>query len=294
MQLLFALTLAVVAISTAAVLFRLAPDVPPLTAAGDRLVLAGLVLLAVVGPRRVARVPRGRGLGAGLAYAVHFGAWVASLGLTSVAASVTAVTTSPILLAAWGLATRRDAPSARTLAALALAVVGVAWLATTSGAERPAHLLGLALGLLGAVAIAVYFLLARRGGPTLDALAFSCVATLSGGVALLVTAAALGEPLVPGSAADAWLVVGAAALPQLVGHTLMTWALRQATPTTVALATLGEPAGASFLAALVLHEPLSTAAALACLVTLVGVAIAASRPDGGASTSAEDPATLPP
>lgn len=269
-----ALGTAIVAISTAAVLFRLAPDVPPLTAAGDRLLLAGLLLCAWVGPRRVAALPRGPTLIAGAAYAAHFGAWVASLGLTSIATSVTAVTTSPILLAAWALATRQDAPSVRTLAALGLALVGVVGLALVSGDDRPSHGLGLALALFGAAPIALYFWIGRRLGPDLDALAFSGAATLVGGVLLLVAALIAGQPLLPGTWSESWLIVGAAAIPQLVGHTLLTWSLKHATPTTVALATLGEPAGASILAALVLAEPLTVAASLACLVTLAGVALA--------------------
>jgi len=276
-----ALGVAVVAISLAAVLFRLAPHVPPLTAAGDRLALAGLLLLPFVW-RRLATIPWRLGLGAGLAYAVHFGAWVASLHYTSIAASVTAVTTSPLLLATLGLVTRRDPPTRRVLVALGLGLTGVTLLALASPADVPGADpgLGLALALLGAAAIAAYLLLARRAAPVADPLAFSAVATLVGGTLLLVAALVAGDPLVPATLEDVALVVGAAALPQLVGHTLMTWSLRHTTPTTVALATLGEPAGASLLAALILPEPLTGVAALACACTLAGVALGLTRTRG--------------
>ncbi|MCC6620147.1 MAG: DMT family transporter [Deltaproteobacteria bacterium] len=269
-----ALGVAVIAISAAAVLFRLAPHVPPLTAAGDRLLLAGLVLLPFVW-RRLGTLRPGLVLGAGLAYAIHFGAWVASLHYTSIAASVTAVTTSPLLLAALGLATGRDPPTRRLLAALALGLAGVLVLALASPADVPGADpgLGLALAVLGAGAIAAYFLLARRAAPTADPFAFSAVATLVGGALLLGAALVVGDPLVPATLEDVLVVVGAAALPQLVGHTLMTWSLRHTTPTAVALATLGEPAGASLLGVVVLHEPLTLVVVLACLCTLAGVAL---------------------
>jgi len=281
-----ALTVAVVAISTAAVLFRMAPDVPPLTAAGDRLLLAGVLLALWVGPRRLAALPRGPTALAGVLYAAHFGAWVASLGMTSIATSVTAVTTSPILLALWGLVTRRDAPTRRTLVALTLAAIGVVALALVNGDDRPAHGLGLALALAGAAPIAAYFWLGRSLGPELDALAFSSAATLIGGIVLLVLALIVGEPLVPTRWSEVGVIVGAAAVPQLVGHTLLTWSLRHATPTTVALATLGEPAGASILAALLIGEPLTWPAAIACAITLSGVALATRPPKRTASNVA--------
>lgn len=278
------LALAVIAISFAAILFRAAPEMHPLSASGWRLVIAGLVLAPFM--RHLPRGAVGPALLAGLAYAVHFGSWVASLGLVSVLVSVTIVTTTPLVLALLGLVTGRDRPDACTLGGLALGAVGVVLLSLSgTDTHAGASVDGVLLALLGALAMAAYLLVARRvtraaseGAvhPVRSSLALSGVAALVGGATLLVTAAAAGAPVLPASAHEAWIVIGAAALPQLVGHTLLTWALTRTTPTVVALTTLGEPVGAALLAALLLDEPLTTIGVLACALTLAGVAAALS------------------
>lgn len=272
----FGLGVAVVAISFAAILFRLAPGVHPLTASAWRLVVAGLLLAPF--SRGLAQETRGRAALAGVAYAVHFGAWVASLFLTSVLVSVTLVTTTPLMLAALALATGRDRPSQRTLIGLALGTAGVVGLGLSSPAAGSAasSLDGVLLALLGALAMAVYLLIARgaRLASMKASLGFAGIAALVGGALLLVVAAIAGVPLGLESSEEVLLIVGAAALPQLVGHSLLTWALTRTTPTVVALTTLGEPIGAALLAAVILSEPLTLVVACVALVTLFGVALA--------------------
>jgi len=272
-----ALVVAAIAISFAAVLFRAAPELHPLSAAGWRLIIAGLVLTPFLRhlPRARARI----GL-AGAAYALHFGAWVASLGLLSVLVSTTIVTTTPLMLAAFALVTGRDRPHARALLGMALGTCGVVLLATSipSDPATDNSLHGVLLALIGAATGAVYLVTARSVRlPSMRAsLAFSGAAALVGGVLLITCALLVGAPMFPTSAAEAWVIIGAAALPQLVGHTLLTWALTRTTPTTVALATLGEPIGAALLAAALLGEPLTGLGVAACVLTLGGVALALS------------------
>ena len=59
-------------------------------------------------------------------YAVHFGAWVSSLTMTTVASSVTLVTATPLMLALVGWFTGKDKPSARLWIAIGVACVGLA------------------------------------------------------------------------------------------------------------------------------------------------------------------------
>ena len=166
-----ALLLAVAAICFAAIFFRMAEPTHPLVAAGVRLAVAAVVLLpftvrAVRRGRLPAPVLRSAGI-AGIAYAVHFGTWVSSLAMTSVAASVTLVTATPLVLAIVALATGRDRPERRHWISIGLALAGLALIAGADVAE-PAALTGDALALVGAVAMAVYMLLARRHGAALD------------------------------------------------------------------------------------------------------------------------------
>lgn len=273
-----ALVVAVIAISFAGPFFRKTEPTHPLVAAGLRLTIAAACFLPwVLAARRAGRLSprllRAAAL-AGLFYGLHFGTWVWSLGLTTIAASVTLVTATPLLLAVAALRSGRDRPTRRLWFALGLAAVGVSAIGGYDFGTSPGALAGDALALLGAAAMAGYLLVARRLGPDYDLGAFSGVATAVGGASLLGTAALLGIAPVAASA-EAWLFVGLATLvPQLVGHTLLTWSLRHTTPTVVAMATVAEPVGATLLAWLWLGEAVSGPVAAGAAATLAAVVVA--------------------
>jgi drug/metabolite transporter (DMT)-like permease len=95
-------------------------------------------------------------------------------------------------------------------------------------------------------------------------------------VALLSTAALAGIPIRAASP-SALLYLGLAALiPQVVGHSLLTWALRHTTPTVVGLSTVGEPVGSTLLGLLVLSEVPSGPTVVGCVITLSAVVLALS------------------
>jgi len=280
-----ALVGAVVCISFAAIFFRKALPTNPVVAAGLRLVIAA-ALLAPAGIRSIRagradrRVITAGALG-GLAYGVHFGAWVSSLALTSIAASVTIVTSTPLLLAVAALVTGRDRPEPRLWAAIALGATGLLVISGNDLGLSSDALLGDALAFVGAAAMAAYLLVARRLGSALDIWAFSFMATLVGGVALLLGALLAGIPIEASSRAALGWIVLSALVPQLIGHNLLTWALRHAKPTLVGMATVGEPVGSTILGWWLLSEAVSPQVALGCAITLTGVLLAmrpASRP----------------
>lgn len=272
---------AVVAISFAAIFFRKAAPTHPLVMAGIRLSIAAVVLAPfVVRGFRRGRLPRPvliSALVAGLAYAAHFGTWVTSLTLTSVAASVTLVTATPLLLALVALATGRDRPDRRHYLSIALAIAGLTFIGGADLANSDA-LLGDGLAFLGAAAMAAYMLLVRRHGSALDVWAFSGVATFVGGVTLLMTAALSGVPIeVPTTDAGIYIVL-AALVPQLIGHTCLTWALRHTRPTVVGIATVGEPVGSTILAMIWLGEQAGGWVLAGCAIVLLAVAISLLEP----------------
>lgn len=284
-----AIAVGVVSIAFAAIFFRRTEPTPPIVAAGLRLVLAALIFAPFAARSLRTLSPaiwRDATLG-GLCYAVHFGAWVSSLALTTVAASVTLVTATPLLLAFVAFATKRDRPTRRQLFAIPLALIGTAMLGGSDAFSSDA-LLGDALAFVGAIAMAGYLLLVRRHGDALPVLAFATIACGTGGVVLLGIAAALGHPLIPPTAEAALFVVLATLLPQLVGHTAITWALRHVPPTTIGLATVAEPVGATLLAWLWLQEVPTPLALAGCAVTLASVLLAFRRvPERSAGSSIE-------
>ncbi|MEF8855379.1 MAG: EamA family transporter, partial [Haloarculaceae archaeon] len=104
-RLLVALAVAVVAVSTSAILIRLSAA-PPIVAAFYRVLFTVVLLAPVTLARhrsdlgRIGRTDQVVAVAAGLALAVHFATWFESLDWTSVAASVTLVQTQPVVVAA--------------------------------------------------------------------------------------------------------------------------------------------------------------------------------------------------
>ncbi len=276
-----ALAGAAAAISFAAIFFKRAAPTHPLVVAGARLAIASVLLSPLtIRAWRAGRLPRPvlrRGLAAGALYGVHFGAWVTSLRLTSVASSVTLVTATPLLLGAIAIATGRDRPERRHWIAIGLASVGLSLIGWADLSLSRDALVGDGLALLGAAAMALYLLLVRGLGPRLDVLAFSGLACGVGAACLLLAAVALRVPLAVSPGSFVWIAL-AALIPQLVGHTLLTWSLRHATPTAVGIATVGEPVGATLLAWVWLAEAPSGLVLAGAAITLAAVLVALAGP----------------
>ena len=278
-----ALFVGVLSISLAASLFIKADPTHALSKAGIRLFIACALLSPwVIRAWRKGQLNRrlvGHGFVAGLFYAIHFGTWVFSLEHTSITASVTLVTATPLLLALWSLITGKDRPEIRHWIAIGLAFVGVSVITQHDAAQGGSSLLGDLMALLGAAGMAGYFLTARRLGDTLDIWVFSGIATGFGALALWVTALIQGIPFEPASNDALMYLALAALIPQLVGHTALTWVLRFKRPTIVGIATVGEPIGATLIGWLWLGLGVDTTTAVGCLITMAAVGVALYEPN---------------
>ncbi len=266
---------AVLAISFGAIFARLA-DAPGGVVALWRMVFASVLILPA-GVRGLRRAPITRAnllpaLAAGALLGVHFATWLTSLQFTTVAASVTLVTTVPVwvTLLAWMGGVR---PTRGVMVGLALALTGGVMIGFGDLQGGSAPLLGDALALMGAWAAAGYFLLGRRAQHAgLSTSAYAAIAYLTAAVVLIPLPAMLGA-----SYADyppltwLWLVLMAAA-PQLVGHGGLNWANRHIDPTLVATVTLLEPIGSGVLAWWIFSEIPGVGVLLGAPVLLLGVA----------------------
>jgi len=105
-------------------------------------------------------------------------------------------------------------------------------------------------------------------------LAFNGVAALVGAILLFAAAAAAGVEIKVASPRSLVFLALAAIFPQVIGHSLLTWCLRRATPTEVSMAVVGEAALATVLTAAVLGESVEPAVAAGCAITLASVGAA--------------------
>ena len=285
------LMIALLGISVAAPLIRLSHD-PPLTVAVWRLGFSLLIIIPFLAKMRgweqwarLTRQDRVVVVATGVLLALHFWSWNASLTYTSVAASVVLVNTQPIIVAVLSAVWLHEAPNGRQWGGIAIAVLGaciVAWGDFSAGASGTGvdnrALFGDGLALFGGVAAAIYYVAGRRLRATLDLWPY--VALIYGVcfLTLLGIAGVSGTPLVPQPPRELAIFAGLAMGPMLLGHTGLNWALKYLPAYLVVLTVLGEPVGATLLAAVLpgIREVPSMYTLIGGAVLLTGVLLAAT------------------
>jgi len=268
---------AVVALSTAAPLIRAAAPAPALTVAALRVSLAALAL-AALGARQLgtlARLDRRQQLmvaGAGLLLAIHFGAWITSLFVTSTAASLALVATNPVFAAGLG-ALLGDRVGRREWLGIVVAAAGCAILTGGDWQAGGDALIGDGLALIGAVTAAGYLVVGRSLRSALPLFPYLAAVNGVAGALLLVAALIAGVPMI-GWPAGSYVAIAASALFASVGgHSLLNQAVRHTPAHLVALAVLGEPVGATLLTWATLGEVPPWTAAAGGAVILVGIGV---------------------
>src|SRR6266705_5160378 len=211
----------------------------------------------------------------GLLLALHFWTWIASLRFTTVASSVVLVSLKPVF--AWGIAAAwlREHPTRAEAWGIALAVIGASLIGVGDARLSSRALGGDVLALLGALTGAGYYVIGRRVRQTVGIWRYATAVYAVAAAVLALLALARSMPLV-GFAGRDWTVFGAmAAGPMLIGHTGMNYALRHFRATTVNVAALGEPVGATLLAWIVpaIHEVPGVTTVTGGILVLLGIAM---------------------
>lgn len=293
------LAASLIGISFAAPLIRLSEAAPLVIATwrlGFSLIIVAIALLVGGGWRAwraLSRNDLSLAAGAGVLLALHFWSWNTSLRYTTVAASVALVNLQPVIIAAIsGLwlhepATRKQwfwivvAVIGALVVGLAdvpggLSAVGPALLGAGSGSRA---LLGDGLALLGAVTAAGYYLIGRRLRQHLALWPYVGLVYGAAFVVCLVLCLATQAPLTPQPPRELAIFAGLALGPMLLGHTGMNWALAHLPAFVVNLTVLGEPVGATLLAAVLpgIAEVPGPATLIGGALVLTGAILAARR-----------------
>jgi drug/metabolite transporter (DMT)-like permease len=252
--------------------------------------------------------------GAGAFLTMHLWSWIVSIGMTSVAASVVLVNVHPIVVALGSAIWLGEKPTRTQIIGIAIALGGAVLLAfgdahggassaassaasnaasnaassaATIGAGIGVHhpaggaraLEGDALAVFGAITVALYLLLGRRLRQKLDVWPY---VTLVYGVCfslLLVVALVQGVTLAPQPPRELVLFAAMAIGPTILGHTAYNWALRHVRAYIVSVTVLGEPVGATLLAALIpsIAEVPSALTLTGGAIVLAGILLTARR-----------------
>ncbi len=285
------LGLSIVGISLAAPLIRYS-GAHPLAIATWRLLFSlaiiAVPLLARGSWRQWSRLDR-RGvalaIAAGVMLATHFWSWNTSIGLTTVAASVVLVNLQPVIVAALSAVWLHEHPSRRQWIGIAVAMLGavvIGWelLRGGLGALDSRAALGDALALLGGASAALYYLAGRRLRQTLDLWPYVALVYGACLVTLVVVTTVGRVPVWHQPPRELAIFAALAIGPMMLGHTGMNWALKYLPAYVVNLTTLGEPVGATLLAAILpgIREVPSVFTLAGGALVLAGILLALRRP----------------
>jgi drug/metabolite transporter (DMT)-like permease len=258
-----ALAVAVLAVSTSAILVRWS-GAPSVVKAFYRVLFTTLLLAPLAATRHgTALDSLGRrdalaAGAAGVALAIHFAAWFQSVVWTSVAASVTLVQAQPLFVAVGAAALLDERLTGRKLAGIGVALAGMVAMSAgeflSGGAVGPRPLAGNALAVVGAVAMAGYVLAGRSLRSRIALIPYVTVVYAVCALVLLAVVLARGLPLW-GYAPREWALFLAMAVgPGVFGHTVINWALEHVESSVVSVTLLGEPVGSTLLALVLLAE----------------------------------------
>ena len=281
------LIIGILGVSSAAIFIRLCQQqVSPVTIgfslfiAASRLLITSILLFPNY--RHLSQINSGNravlySLGAGICLAFHFATWITSLNFTSVAASVSLVTTNPLWVAllSWWFTQQKISP--KTIVGIIIAISG-SILITFAGGESnfgSNPLIGAILALLGAWFASGYIILgklAQEKGFTTSQ--YIMIAYLVAGICLFPMPLIAGVSYLGHSALIYLYLFLMAIVCQIIGHTSLNWCLRSFSTTTISLLILFEPVVSSIMAWWLFTEIPPPLVIIGALIILTGVLIA--------------------
>jgi drug/metabolite transporter (DMT)-like permease len=218
-------------------------------------------------------------IAAGCCLASHFAAWITSLSFTSIAASTTLVTTTPIWVTIISWLWLGEKPKKLTLLGIAIALGGSVIITLGDSNTNNTHtnpLLGNCLALIGTILASLYFLLGReaqRNGLGIGH--YSAIAYTTAALLLLPLPGLLGTNYFSYPREVYFYLFLMAIFAQLIGHTSLNWAIAKTSPIIVTLTVLFEPIPASYMGWFIFGELPSAFTLQGGIILLLGVAIGA-------------------
>ena len=241
------LAVGVVSVSVSAILIRYAREAEPLAISMWRCTAGALALLPFARFGATSTLDLKMPVIAGIFLAVHFATWITSLELTSVAASVLLVSTTPIFVAGAAALFFKERLSGAGWLGVALSFAGAGIIAAGQGGGE-SSMGGNLLALAGGATAGGYLLAGRVSRRDLGINEFA-VLTYGTAAICLLPACLLGQVPLWGYDGQTWLAIAGMVIgPQLLGHTLINLVLDDLDTTTVSMTIMVEPIIATILA----------------------------------------------
>jgi drug/metabolite transporter (DMT)-like permease len=223
---------------------------------------------------------------AGVFLALHFGTWVPSVKLTSVASATALVATQSVFSGLIAAVNGRRIPRPAWIG-MSLAVVGTALIAGADLQVSGRALVGDLLALLGGFFAAAYVTAGSSARRVMSASAYTTICYTVCALGLLAVCL-IGRQDLAGYSTRAWLLILAVTVcAQLLGHSLINVVLRSMSATLVSLAILLETPGAALIAAVWLHQTPPIWAAPGLVLLFAGLIVVVRSGDRPAVSAAD-------
>jgi len=245
--------------------------------------LYGALFMAVIGVTRgdfaALRTPKVRNnlhwlAGIGVILSLHFSTWFQSLEMTSIAASVVLVDSSPIFTAVFSTIFLGESIRRRSWVGIIVAVSGAVFLAWVDyGGIDSGALGGDLLALAGAVFLAIYFIGGRKYAKGMPITIYTSIVYLFAAITTLALCIPFGYDVLVFDPIEVLIFIGLAIFPTVLGHSVNNYLLTKIPAYVVSAAVLGEPIGATLLGALIFMVYPTPLVWVGFFIILFGVAI---------------------
>ncbi|MFC4025333.1 DMT family transporter [Oceanobacillus longus] len=272
-----AVIIGVIAVSTSAILVKLAPGAPSAIIANYRLLFAVLIMLPIVllkyrhEFRFISKKNWILSILAGVFLALHFILWFESLNYTSVASSVVLVTMQPIFAFIGTYLFFQEKFSYGTIISMLIALFGSLIIGVGDFQLGGMALFGDILALLGAIAVTFYFLSGQSVRKHLSLMTYTFIVYGVSSITLIIYNLVLKNPFFGYPADHWWIFLALAIVPTFLGHTLFNWSLKWLSASTISMGIVFEPIGASILAYFILGESLTWSQLLGGTIVIFGL-----------------------
>lgn len=252
--------IAIFAISTSAIIVKLIEDAPAGIIAFYRLLFAVLLMAPIVFIKYKAEIKNISkkdwifAVISGIFLSLHFILWFESLNYTSVASSVVLVSLQPLFAFIGTYFFFGERFSVAAVISMFITLLGSFIIGWGDLQISGLALLGDILALLGAITVTVYFLLGQKLRRSLSLMTYTFIVYSSSTLTLLIYNVILGNNFFH-FAPNTWAwFLSLAIIPTFFGHSLLNWALKWVSTSTISMAVVFEPIGASILAYIILQE----------------------------------------
>lgn len=210
---------------------------------------------------------------AGILLAFHFILWFESLNFTSVASSTVLVTLQPLFAFIGTYIFFKEKLSSKAIISGLIAVVGSVLISWGDFRISGSALFGDFLALIACALITGYLLFGQTVRQRLSLVTYTFVVYLISSVTLFIYILTANQPLYPYRPSDWVYFILLALVPTLLGHTLFNWSLKWISTSTISMAILFEPVGATILAYFLLDEQTVWSQVVGGLIVIVGISL---------------------